>query len=262
MALLCAKSSGRSDTHPNVRLRYDSTMRNHGEGSQVWPVWKQVRSGDAEALGEIAASPRSETLAPRTRPPTGWSHPCAPIAPSDAATSMSKDDKIIDIEGDPDPRSRAAASVPRAPPHSNWSPDRIAYITCCTGARTARNGSRFRSSRRWTWWPSASGKPASPIGRRTTKRAQTAPHPGDRPSGRRHPRQRRELPDQEALHRAGHHPDRKSGPYLTLLHRPQFGDIIRKRRRHHVPAGSAELGLHRHRGLAIWRSATRSASSG
>jgi len=41
-------------------------MRNLGIGSGEWPIWKQVRSGDLEGLGENARSPRSETLAPRT----------------------------------------------------------------------------------------------------------------------------------------------------------------------------------------------------
>ena len=55
---------------------------------------------------------------------------------------------------------------------------------------------------------------------------------------------------------------RKPGPYLTLLHGPQFGDLFRKRRRDHVPAGSGELGLHRHRRAPTWPSATRWAFSG
>src|SRR4051812_1472952 len=104
MALLCAKSSGRSDTHPKVGSRYDSTMRNHAEGSQVWPVWKQVRSGDAEALGEIAASPRSETLAPRTSSADRVvSSLCPYCAVGCGQLVYLKNDKIIDIEGDPRP---------------------------------------------------------------------------------------------------------------------------------------------------------------
>ena len=73
---------------------------------------------------------------------------------------------------------------------------------------------------------------------RTDERAPAAAHHGHRASGRRDARQRRELPHQKAFHRAGHRSDRKSGPYLTLLHGPQFGDLIWQRRRHDVPAGS------------------------
>ena len=61
---------------------------------------------------------------------------------------------------------------------------------------------------------------------------------------------------------ARHRSDRKSGPYLTLLHRPQFGDIVRTRRGHHVPAGSAELRTASSSRARTWRSATRSASAG
>ena len=82
------------------------------------------------------------------------------------------------------------------------------------------------------------------------RRRQAGPaHAGVRQPGRRDARQRRELPDQEAVHRAGRDPDREPGPDMTLLHRPRSGDLVRPRRRHHLPAGPAELRLHRDRGL-------------
>ena len=34
---------------------------------------------------------------------------------------------------------------------------------------------------------------------------------------------RRELPDQEAVHGPGRHPDRESGPYMTLVHSSRSG---------------------------------------
>ncbi|CAK7283328.1 hypothetical protein SGPA1_21303 [Streptomyces misionensis JCM 4497] len=74
-------------------------------------------------------------------------------------------------------------------------------------------------------------------------------HPGLREPRRGHPGQRRELPDQEVVHGARRDPDREPGARLTLLHRSQSGNLVRTRRRDHLPAGPAELGLHRHRGL-------------
>ena len=47
----------------------------------------------------------------------------------------------------------------------------------------------------------------------------------------------------------GADPDREPGPYLTQLHRPRSGDQLRSRRRHDLPAGPAQLRLHRHPGL-------------
>jgi formate dehydrogenase major subunit len=77
-------------------------MRDHAEGSQRWPVWKQVKRGDAEALGEIAASSRSETLAPRTSSADRVvSSVCPYCAVGCGQLVYLKNDKIIDIEGDP-----------------------------------------------------------------------------------------------------------------------------------------------------------------
>lgn len=78
-------------------------MINRGEdGRREWPVWKQVRSGDAEALGKTAASSRSQTLAPRT---SSADHVISSVCPYCAVGCGQlvyvKNDKIIDIEGDP-----------------------------------------------------------------------------------------------------------------------------------------------------------------
>src|SRR5271165_5214598 len=56
----------------------------------------------------------------------------------------------------------------------------------------------------------------------------------------------KELSHQEAIHGDGDSSDRKSGPYLTLFHCPQSGDIIRQGRGDDVPAESRERRLHCH----------------
>lgn len=67
-----------------------------------WPVLKQIGRSDAHALGETAASDRSKTLAPRTR---GADKVVPSVCPYCAVGCGQlvyvKDDRIVDIEGDP-----------------------------------------------------------------------------------------------------------------------------------------------------------------
>src|SRR5690349_418349 len=68
----------------------------------TWPLWKQFRAGDPEALGETAASPRTEHLSART---TTADKVVASICPycgvGCGQLVYVKDEKITDIEGDP-----------------------------------------------------------------------------------------------------------------------------------------------------------------
>ncbi len=67
-----------------------------------WPIWKQVRNQDLEGLGKTAASGRSESLAPRTASADrAVSSVCPYCAVGCGQLVYVKDDKIIDIEGDP-----------------------------------------------------------------------------------------------------------------------------------------------------------------
>src|SRR5690242_8751013 len=67
-----------------------------------WPIWKQVRNQDFEGLGKTAASGRSESLAPRTASADrAVSSVCPYCAVGCGQLVYVKDDKIIDIEGDP-----------------------------------------------------------------------------------------------------------------------------------------------------------------
>lgn len=68
-----------------------------------WPVIKQLQRGDPHGLGETAATDRSRTLAPRTR---GADRVIRSVCPYCAVGCGQlvyvKDEKILDIEGDPD----------------------------------------------------------------------------------------------------------------------------------------------------------------
>lgn len=68
-----------------------------------WPVARQIASGDATALGASARSPRTAALGPRTRSADRVVPSICPYCAVGCAQLVYvKDEKIIDIEGDPD----------------------------------------------------------------------------------------------------------------------------------------------------------------
>jgi formate dehydrogenase major subunit len=90
-----------SQTEP-LLPRYDSGMRSATNGSGQWPLWKQVKNRDWEGLGEIASSPRTESLAPRTSTADqAVASVCPYCAVGCGQLVYVKNGKILDIEGDP-----------------------------------------------------------------------------------------------------------------------------------------------------------------
>jgi formate dehydrogenase major subunit len=73
-----------------------------------WPVLQQIRKGDLHAMGETARSPRSEALRPRTEKADKVVRSVCPYCAVGCGQLVYvKDDRITDIEGDPDsPLSR------------------------------------------------------------------------------------------------------------------------------------------------------------
>jgi formate dehydrogenase major subunit len=68
-----------------------------------WPVLQQIRNGDLTALGDTARSPRSEALRPRTETADRVVKSVCPYcAVGCGQLVFVKDEKITDIEGDPD----------------------------------------------------------------------------------------------------------------------------------------------------------------
>jgi formate dehydrogenase major subunit len=68
-----------------------------------WPVLQQVRAGDAGGLGATAASPRTRALAPRTASADRVARSVCPYCAVGCGQLVYvKDERIIDIEGDPD----------------------------------------------------------------------------------------------------------------------------------------------------------------
>ena|SRR6185295_11748531 len=68
-----------------------------------WPVLQQIRDGDFAALGDTVRSPRSETLRPRTESADRVARSVCPYCAVGCGQLVYvKDEKITDIEGDPD----------------------------------------------------------------------------------------------------------------------------------------------------------------
>jgi formate dehydrogenase major subunit len=69
----------------------------------VWPVLRQIRSGDPLGLGRDAASARTEELRPRTEDADRVVRSVCPYCAVGCGQLVHvKDEKITDIEGDPD----------------------------------------------------------------------------------------------------------------------------------------------------------------
>jgi formate dehydrogenase major subunit len=70
--------------------------------SGIWPLWRQVERGDINALGETAFSARSQSLTART---VSADRVVASVCPYCAVGCGQlvyvKDEKIVDLEGDP-----------------------------------------------------------------------------------------------------------------------------------------------------------------
>ena len=68
-----------------------------------WPVVRQIAGGDATGFGESARSPRTEALRPRTESADRVVRSICPYCAVGCGQLVYvKDDKITDIEGDPD----------------------------------------------------------------------------------------------------------------------------------------------------------------
>jgi formate dehydrogenase major subunit len=68
-----------------------------------WPVWKQIKSGDPHALGDNTMSQRTRMLEPRTRKADRVVKSVCPYCAVGCGQLVYvKDDRILDIEGDPD----------------------------------------------------------------------------------------------------------------------------------------------------------------
>ena len=69
---------------------------------ETWPVWRQIRSGDARGLEDTAYSERTRSLEPRTKSADRVVASVCPYCGVGCGQLVYvKHDKIVDIEGDP-----------------------------------------------------------------------------------------------------------------------------------------------------------------
>ncbi len=68
-----------------------------------WPLFEQLRGGDANALGRVALSAKSEALKPRTQTADRVVKSVCPYCAVGCGQKVYvKDEKIVQVEGDPD----------------------------------------------------------------------------------------------------------------------------------------------------------------
>ena len=171
--------------------------------AKLWPLARQLKNGDVLGLGESAASKRTESLAARTKHADKVvGSVCPYCAVGCGQLVYVKDEKIIDIEGDPgSPIS-----------HGCLCPKGAATFQLVTGSHRVQRRSLSPAARHRVGEDSARAghghggrareeNARRELGRQRQGRRAAAPHHGDRAPGRRHARQRRKLPHQEAVHR-------------------------------------------------------------
>ncbi len=212
-----------------------------------WPIVRQILQRDVLGLDGTASSSRTETLEPRTNHADRVVPSICPYCAVGCAQLVYvQNERITNIEGDP------ASPIS----HGCLCPKGSATFQLVTGSHRVKEVLYRRPH--GTKWELIPLEQAMDMVAERVKRTRdeqlggsqregraAPPYDGHRAPGRSDAGQRRELPDQEALHLAGDCPDRKPGPYMTLLHGPQFGDIVRAGRRDHLPTGSAARRLHR-----------------
>ena len=194
---------------------------------ESWPVYRQLTGTDR--LGPRRGRPRAARSArPRGRgppPPTRSVKSVCPYCAVGCGQNVYvKDEKVVQIEGDPDSPGQPRPPVPqgvgqpaadhrRCPPVPGALPPPGRHRVGAAGPGHGDGHDRRPGHRR----------PAQGLAVGVRRPPHPA-HDGLRQPGRRHPGQRRELPDQEAVHRAGRDPDREPGADMTLLHSSRSGN--------------------------------------
>ena len=190
-----------------------------------WPVYRQLKGADPLGRGAAAKSGQSARLDSRTRSADKVVKSVCPYCAVGCGQNVYvKDAKVVQIEGDPDsPVSRG-----------RLCPKGSASLQLTTG-EARQYQVLYRRPHGTDWEPLDLDTAMDMIADRVIEAPPEGlgvgrrrhPHPADpgaRDAGRGDPGQRGELPDQEAVHRAGRDPDREPGADMTLLHRPRSGD--------------------------------------
>ena len=170
----------------------------------VWPILRQLRGDDRLGLGEAARSSRSAALQPRTVEADRVARSVCPYCAVGCGQRVFvKDDQVIQIEGDPDspvsrgrlcPKGAASKSLVTGPLRETKVKYRRPHGTEWEELDLEHGDGHDRRPGRGH----PGGDLAGPRGRQAVPA-----HPRVRQPGRGDPRQRGELPHQEAVHRPG-----------------------------------------------------------
>ena len=199
-----------------------------------WPVVRQFRSSDSLGRGEAVTSPQTRDIAPRTSTADRVVQSVCPycavgcgqrVYVKDERSSRSKATRIR--------RSPAAGSAPRDPPANSWSTRPAVRRRCFTAHPLPRNGSSWTWPPPSTWWPTASSRPPEHWQQNDEHGRPLRRTMGIAVAGRGNPGQRRELPDQEALHRRRSGTDRRTKPVFDTPPRfpvwePRLDAVVRR----------------------------------
>ena len=120
-----------------------------------WPVYRQLTGGDPLGRGAAAQSPRSKALEPRTATADRVAHSVCPYCAVGCAQRVYvKDEKVVQIEGNPDSPISRGRLCPKgsAQPGAGHRPAARAEGPV-PRARTPRSGPSSTSARRWRWSP-------------------------------------------------------------------------------------------------------------
>ena len=215
-------------------------------GAPSAPGRRSARAGQGRAVTQ-----RHATLKPRIDDAEHVVHSICPYCAVGCGQLVYvKDGEVTQIEGDPaSPISRGRLCPKGAGVEEHARGPAAASTRSSTAGRTAPSGRSSRSTTAMEMIADRVIETRDATWQERRRRAAREAHAGDREPRRRDARQRGELPDQEALHGARRRPGREPGPHMTQLHGARSGHLVRTRRRHRLPAGPAELRLHRDHGL-------------
>jgi formate dehydrogenase major subunit len=216
-----------------------------------WPAYRQLIGEDRLGRGAAAESAHTRELRLRTATADRVVKSVCPYCAVGCGQQVYvKDEKVVEIEGDPDSPVSRGRLCPKGSATLQLTTGPARRHQVLYAGRTPPSGSRSTWRRPWRWSPTGWSGPGARPGSRS--RSPYRPDDGHCQSGRRDPRQRGELPHQEAADRPRRGTGGEPGPGLPQLHGRRT-HLLRARRRDDLHAGRAALRLHRHPGLQLCR---------
>ena len=120
-------------------------------GIESWPVLRQLAGSDRLGRGEAARSQRTDALRARTDEADRVVDSVCPYCAVGCGQHVYvKDEKVIQIEGDPDSPISRGRLCPKGSASKQLVTGPAARPRSSTGGRTAPSGSRSTSTTRWT----------------------------------------------------------------------------------------------------------------